>query len=226
LYSTQAMDAYCPECESHSIFRRHVLGDSPGTPSGWVGRSRISVVLKCSRDVEHKLFFLFDVENRTVKKIGQDPSLADLNTADVRQYSSILPREDFREFTKAIGLAAHGVGVGSFVYLRRIFENLVQAAYLLAKDESGWDDEAYGKGRMVDRIRLLEKHLPEFLVENHAMYAILSRGLHELTEGECLEAFPVMKLGIELILDEKLAAKDKQDKLDKAKKAIQGIASK
>lgn len=130
------------------------------------------------------------------------------------------------EFKKAIGLAAHGVGVGSFVYLRRIFENLVQAAYQLAKEESGWDDEAYNNERMAGRIRLLEKHLPDFLVQNHSMYGILSRGLHELTESACLEAFPVMKMGIELILDEKLVEAAKRAKLEQAKKAIQGIASK
>ena len=40
-----------------------------------------------------------------------------------------------REFTKAIGLAANGVGIGSFVYLRRIFENLVFQAFDEAKKE-------------------------------------------------------------------------------------------
>lgn len=225
LFSRGPIDTYCPKCESHSIFHRSHHQYINSRVETWIDKGHVGLALICSRDREHELFFLFDVVGRTVRKIGQYPSLADLNTADVRQYSSVLPKEDFREFTKAIGLAAHGVGVGSFVYLRRIFENLVQAAYLLAKDESGWDDEAYGKGRMADRIRLLEKHLPEFLVQNHSMYGILSRGLHELTESACLEAFPVMKMGIELILDEKLAAKARQAKLEQAKKAIQGIAS-
>lgn len=161
-----------------------------------------------------------------MQKIGQYPSLADLNTYDVRQYSAVLSREDFKEFTKAIGLAAHGVGVGSFVYLRRIFENLVDAAYQIAKSDNGWDDEAYRSGRMAERIQLLAGYLPEFLVENRSIYKILSQGVHELTEQECLAAFPVVKMGIELVLDEKLAAAAKQLKLEQAKKAIHGLASK
>jgi hypothetical protein len=225
-FSPEPIDTYCPECNAHSIFHQNNLADSPGYTDGWVGSKRYVVILKCSRDAGHKLFFLFDVEDRTVQKIGQYPSLADLNTFDVRQYSAVLPREDFREFTKAIGLAAHGVGVGSFVYLRRIFENLVDAAYQSAKKDDGWDDDAYRNGRMAERIQLLASRLPDFLVENSSMYKILSQGLHELTEKECLAAFPVLKMGIEMVLDEQIAAAAKQQKLEQAKKAIHALVSK
>ncbi|MBC3386972.1 short-chain dehydrogenase [Pseudomonas sp. SWRI179] len=225
-FSQEPIDTYCPECNAHSIFHQHNNGNTPHYIDAWAGSRRYSVLLRCSRNSAHHLFFLFDIEGRTVQKIGQYPSLADLNTYDVRQYSTVLSREDFKEFTKAIGLAAHGVGVGSFVYLRRIFENLVDAAYQVAKSDSGWDDEAYCKGRMAERIQLLGGHLPEFLVENRSMYKILSQGVHELTENECLAAFPVVKMGIELVLDEKLAAAAKQQKLEEAKKAIHGLVSK
>lgn len=225
MFSDEPIDTYCPECNSHSIFHQHLTGSVPHYLDAWVGSKRLAVVLKCSRNAAHKLFFMFDIEGRTVQKIGQYPSLADLNTYDVRQYSAVLSKGDFREFTKAIGLAAHGVGVGSFVYLRRIFENLVDAAYQIAKTDSGWDEDAYQNGRMAERIQLLAGHLPEFLVENRSMYKILSQGIHELTENECLAAFPVVKMGIELVLDEKLAAAAKQRKLEQATKAIHGLVS-
>lgn len=224
-FSREPIDTYCPGCNAHSIFHLHITGDIPRNLDAWVGSKRLAVVLKCSRDVAHKLFFLFEIEGRTVQKIGQYPSLADLNTYDVRQYSAVLSKGDFRELTKAIGLAAHGVGVGSFVYLRRIFENLVDAAYQIAKTDSGWDDDAYQNGRMAERIQLLAGHLPEFLVDNRSMYKILSQGIHELTENECLAAFPVVKMGIELVLDEKLAAAAKQRKLEQATRAIHGLVS-
>ncbi|MBI6671336.1 short-chain dehydrogenase [Pseudomonas syringae] len=225
-FSQEPIDTYCPECNAHSIFHQYIGNGQVRYVDGWAGSSRFSVLLKCSRNTDHHLYFLFDVEGRTVQKIGQYPSLADLNTYDVRQYADVLPREDFKELTKAIGLAAHGVGVGSFVYLRRIFENLVDAAYQIAKGDEGWDEEAYHKGRMAERIQLLAGHLPDFLVENHLMYKILSQGLHELTESACLAAFPVVKMGIEMVLDEKLAAAAKQKKLEQAKKAIHGLVSK
>ena len=65
--------------------------------------------------------------------------------------------------------------------------------------------------------------LPEFLVENKALYGILSNGIHELTEDECKEYFPTVKLGVELILDEKLEAKKKQDKIALAEESIASI---
>jgi hypothetical protein len=225
-FSQEPIDTYCPKCNTHSIFRQHVTGDIPRHFDAWVGCTRLAVVLKCSRDAHHRLFFIFEIEDRTVQKIGQYPSLADLNTHDVRQYSAVLSREDFKELTKAIGLAAHGVGVGSFVYLRRIFENLVDVAYQIAKGDTGWNDESYCKGRMAERIQLLAGYLPDFLVENRSMYKILSQGIHELTEQDCLAAFPAVKMGIELILDEKLAIAAKQQKLEQASKAIHGLVSK
>ncbi len=39
------------------------------------------------------------------------------------------------------------------------------------------------------------------------MYSILSKGIHELSEEECLQYFKLMKIGIELILDEQLEEK-------------------
>ena len=226
VFSQEPIDTYCPECNAHSIFRMLVSGGVPRDLDGWERDGTFSARFKCSRNSKHELYFVCRLEGRTMQKIGQYPSLASLNTYSVRQYSTVLSREDFKEFTKAIGLAAHGVGVGSFVYLRRIFENLVEAAYQIAKIDNGWNDESYRKGRMADRILLLEAHLPEFLVENRSMYKILSQGVHELTENECLAAFPVIKMGIELVLDEKLNAAAKQRKLEEAKKAIHGFVSK
>lgn len=160
-----------------------------------------------------------------MQKIGQFPSLATLNLFDVRQYASVLSPDSFREFTRAIGLAAHGVGVGSFVYLRRIFEGLVEEAHLEAAKQPAWDEDSYVRSRMVERISLLQHHLPPFLVENRSMYAILSKGVHELAEPECLKAFPALKIGIEIVLDAKLRATAEKKKLEQAAKAIQSLAA-
>ena len=55
------------------------------------------------------------------------------------------------------------------------------------------------------------------------MYGILSKGLHELSEQECLEAFPVMRVGIELILDEKIEAAEREKKVSGVSKAISAL---
>ena len=86
-------------------------------------------------------------------KIGQYPSVADIHIGQVKQYDKVLDKSILREFTKAIGLAANGVGIGSFVYLRRIFENLVYDAFDEAKREGGLDLELFNKQRMDEKIK-------------------------------------------------------------------------
>jgi hypothetical protein len=225
-YFEGAIDSYCPECGTHSIFDRKVEKKPYHIKTTLYQSNHLcGVTLICTRDRAHSLFFLFKCWNETLQKIGQHPSIADLNLFDVKKYSAALRKEQFREFTRAIGLAAHGVGIGSFVYLRRIFESLINDAYLLEKEMTGWDDEKYRQSRVSEKIELLKTRLPEFLVKNRSIYAIMSKGIHELTEDECRGAFPIVKVGIEIILDEKLEQLQKDNKQKEAEKAIQALSS-
>jgi hypothetical protein len=188
------------------------------------------VKFTCTRNTRHFLYFVFRVEDRfpppdcyLITKIGQYPSLADLHLEDVKKYRKLLGDEKYREFTKAIGLNAHGVGIGAFVYLRRILEDLIDTAKNEAAKEPAWDEQLFGQSRIKERIQLLQGKLPQFLVENRNIYAILSRGIHELTEQQCLDAFGVVRVGIELILDEKLQEKERAEKIAGASKELSKI---
>lgn len=227
LFFDEAIDVFCEGCNKHSIFHPRTRNNRPQKLSDWIGYGLLDMTFVCSRNSDHQLYFLMKVDgkNRSIEKIGQHPSLATLSMYDVRQYQSVLNKDTFRELTKAIGLAAHGVGIGSFVYLRRIFEGLVEEAYLEAKVQPGWDEDLYGRSRMGERIALLADYLPAFLVENKSMYSILSKGIHELSENVCLAAFPVVKVGIEIILDAKIEAAAARKKLASARLAIQNLAS-
>jgi hypothetical protein len=215
------IDAYCSECLNQSIFARALK--SKANFSHMTYDRLFSVGLQCTRNTDHKLFFLFKVMKMSVQKIGQYPSIADLNLHDVKKYEGLLGVERLREFKRATGLAAHGIGVGSFVYLRRIFESLIEEAHHAAGNEQSWDETEYQKSRMSERIDLLKKYLPQFLVNNRSVYGILSKGIHELTENECLRIFPVVKAGIEIILDAKLEEKRKAQKLKVAEQDIQAL---
>ena len=65
--------------------------------------------------------------------------------------------------------------------------------------------------------------LPSFLVENKSMYSILSLGIHELNEQTCLEHFDTLRVGIEIILDEKLDELKKKEKIENAKKKLANL---
>ena len=149
-----------------------------------------------------------------------------MHTGEIRQYKKLLSKNKLREFTRAMGLAANGVGIGSFVYLRRIFESLIDETKEIAIKNSEITNEDFQKHRMDEKIEKLSKHLPVFLVENRNLYSILSKGIHELEEDECLKYFDTMRVGIEIILDEKLEEQKKKTKISEARKKISTILGK
>lgn len=55
---------------------------------------------------------------------------------------------------------------------------------------------------------------------------MLSKGLHELTEQECLEHFDALRICIEIILDERVESKQKAAKQEQAKLALQTVIKK
>jgi hypothetical protein len=203
----QNKDAFFPNLDEPNQYTLISLTD-------YVNRNRlIWIDFECTRDFSHGLIFMLKVINKGLLKIGQYPSLADLKREEIKKYRPILSEEKYREFKRSIGLISHGIGIGAFVYLRRIIEELIDNAYIQAKKQKSWDDVVYKRSRVTDRIKLLKGYLPDFLVKNHNTYSILSKGIHDLDEIECLEHFGLLKLAIELILDDELERKEREKKI-------------
>lgn len=243
VYHKYEIDGYNPIMQCDSTF---ILYSSINTSvQNSIGRSSIvvesvsgktdrfntfEVILKCKRYgiFLHYLIHIGRNEDGDVKfisKVGQYPSVADFHIGKVHKYDKVLPKERMREFTKAIGLAANGVGIGSFVYLRRIFEHLVfEALEVAKKDKPEFDETVFISSRMNERIQMLSGYLPDFLVENHTIYGILSKGIHELSEDVCNKHFSILRESIEMILDEKLEAYQKEQKKKNIKQALSKIA--
>ena len=179
----------------------------------------------CTRQGSHMLYFLFllDNEEDNLMKIGQYPSRAALEEPSIKKYRKTLGEEKYKEFHRAVGLVSHGVGIGSFVYLRRILEDLVEQAHDKAKKVPRWNEDDYQKSKFQEKILALEDYLPEFLVRNRNMYGIMSKGIHELSETECLGIFGALQAGIELILDAKIEEADRRKKETKAEKIYSDV---
>lgn len=230
-------DCFCPLCNKESIFKSKAPVMTIGAPQHPIIKTieakeiQESIELFCSRDSTHRIKFYFKTEVRdedtvALLKIGQYPSVADISNSDTKKYLNVLGKDKSKELNKAIGLFSHGIGIGSFIYLRRIFESLIEEAHREAIRNEDWSEEEYLKSRMHDRIGILKENLPEFLVQNKSIYSILSKGIHELSEEECLEMFPVVRTGIELILDEKIEQLERVKKLSEASKLISSLHEK
>ncbi|PFV82349.1 short-chain dehydrogenase [Bacillus thuringiensis] len=229
-------DCYCIECKKDSTFKFHdkkglvlYLNVDPD-PTKIINRLNthpdpINLIFKCQRDSSHLYSFMIRIINNEITKVGQFPSIASLELHSIDKYRKIL-KSDYRDFSKAIGLYSHGIGAGSFVYLRRIFENLIEECRQEAQKEGSFDDDAFQRSKMDEKILTLKAYLPSFLVENRKLYGILSKGIHELDEQTCLALFPNVKLAIELILDEKIHQIEKQNKIQSASKFIAATVAK
>lgn len=172
---------------------------------------RYVLTYRCTRNREHVILFDLIVSDDKIIKIGQYPSVADLVMPEIAKYKSILGKQ-YREFSKAVGLFAHGIGIGSFVYLRRIIENIVFDKYSQVADKVGISKEDFEHLKFDIKIETLKDYLPKVLVTNKNVNGIVSKGVHELSEEECREMFPYIKAGIELILDDLLAEKERKEK--------------
>ncbi len=161
-----------------------------------------------------------------LEKVGQEPSMSDLQMFDIEKYKKVLSNNSFRDFSMALGLYSSGVGCASLLYLRRIYETLIKNAQDKCSSMPGWDEKEYNKRRFNEKMGYLEafgaKIIPDELSDVKAkIYGWLSKGVHELPEQESMELFPHLKLAMEMILDEQIAQKEKEEKLKELKKTLQ-----
>lgn len=183
------------------------------------------LVLKfiCSMNSEHHLDFVVLTDKDSFRKIGQFPSVADLTFPELEVYKKVIDVDDRRELGRAIGLFASGIGAGSYVYLRRIFERLLVRAKIVAG--TAIDEEEFNRARVDEKITLLANYLPQTLTSNPTLYGVLSKGIHELSEEKCLEYFPVLKECIFMILDEWEEKRKKEEKEKAINSALSKITS-
>lgn len=240
LFYKGTVDAHCPNCEKDSVLESidnfpvvsydHLGNKFTNKPVpaitgnhlklSYYGKQKFVLKeFKCTRcAIIHQFHFEVDSNEDNpqkffIKKVGQCFSIADYQNHDIKKYRKILGKELYNEFSKGVGLFSHGVGIGSFVYLRRIIEKfIIQEAYNKESENLKFDKELYEKSRIKERIDLLKNALPDFLVTNKSLYSILSKGIHELGEQECLEIFPVLKTSLEYILDEVKANQELEEK--------------
>ena len=183
------------------------------------------VQFRCKRHDDPLFIFIrYDRNQDFVEKVGQYPSVADIHIAQIKKYRRVLGESYIRDFTKAIGLAANGVGTGSFVYLRRIFEHLVDELSKEAIAKGDINSHDYATSKMDNKLKMLEDYLPDVLKDNKPLYGVLSKGIHELSEEDCLKYFSIVRQIIELILDEFEFNRQKELKKKETRNKLAAIA--
>lgn len=179
----------------------------------------------CSMEASHRIDYIVATDGCKIKKIGQYPSVADLSFPELKEYRKILSKQDEKEFKRAIGLHAQGIGIGSFVYLRRIFERIIDAAKQKAISAGTLDEQTYKDAHVDERIKMLANYLPKTLVESTAFYGIVSKGIHELSEEDCIAYFPVLREFIFMILRQWEQLRKEEEAEKQIKESLNQIAA-
>lgn len=180
----------------------------------------------CARDARHQFVMYLNVRSPRLQdvleaeegsaqqaavelmKVGQFPSLSDIQIGTLKQYEEGMTGQQRREFVRAINTSAHGFNVAACVHYRRVFESvLFDARDELMKETGAAKWPEFDRMRTDERISALKAYLPQFMVEHPHLYGILSKGVHELTEEECGEAMPVLRQAIELMIEDRVDAK-------------------
>lgn len=225
-------DTYCVGCDQRSTFKTERAPENvastksigvrrPGDIDVTLMPGFFEVQLFCARNRLHSYKYAFRYWNGKLSKYGQLPSLEDIAGGDIQKFRHVLPNGYFSELKRATGLASHGIGIGSFVYLRRIFERLIADH----RDASQIDlPDDFDSKRMDEKIALLKDDLPPALVENKATYGILSKGIHELDEETCRKFFPVVRQAIILILEQDYRRKKEAEEAKKLRNSIAAMS--
>ena len=201
------------------IFRAFDVCKEPDELKEYKERKRVDQSAQMT-DKEKEIFEKYEKLKQILvfEKVGQEPSMADLQMFDIEKYRTILSRERFGDFSMALGLYSSGVGCGSLLYLRRVFESVILMLEKECESMENWDATEYTKKRFNEKIEYIEsfgkKIIPDELAEVRShIYGKLSQGVHEMTEQEALKLFPILKFSIELILDNQIAQKERTKKI-------------
>jgi hypothetical protein len=223
--ASSKIDGHCIACRKDTTFQvappflnysmPHALDELSKQAKGFA-----KIQATCARNGNHKLIVFLHIADGFVVKVGQWPSLADILLDELKPLRSALSREDGAELHKAIGLAAHGVGVGSYVYLRRVLERLISKTYDANKDAVGIVKEDFHRLRMPDKIETLRNYLPPFLVQHGEIYGQLSDGIHNLSEDACLGYFDILKGAVFMMLKQESTRRAEAKAEDELSRAI------
>ncbi|UTI43256.1 hypothetical protein [Niallia sp. RD1] len=178
----------------------------------------IQLKFHCTSKHKHKMYVIFHLtEDGYLIKTGQYPSIMDFEK--FKNLDEIFGKDNVskKDFRTATILKTHNYGVAAFLYLRRIFERLIILKAQTAISEGLLREEDFEKKKMQEKVKQLHElgKIPDYLNENKTfIYGILSKGLHQLTEKDCLANYEPLKEAILIILKEN-SDLEKREKIKK-----------
>lgn len=237
------LELYCNKCGKRRIYTFASIGTeyffqerSPGSITGtYHGGLKFKKMMEENKyfyfiakaDCGHDLIVVFKIiDDNTIMKIGQSPSIYDMNEEiNNKPFLKELGEEHASFYKTACSLNSFNSNIGAMTYLRRIFEKLLLDCFNENVDKIDIEKETFLKLRMEDKLEKLKNFLPDIIFADgyNKIYSKISDGIHNLSEDECETLFIPLRMAIEEILVEKLELKAKKIRQEKLGKQLQNI---
>ena len=223
--------SYCPECGRETTFERSIAYDERRRYINLVSNSHvfnmeptniteniISTMFstgkedggfdlyiqeyECCVNRSHKRYNIYKKCDDKIIKIGQYPSEVDNGSNEyLYKVKKICTNNEANEIVNYIKTAlimeSYGYGIASLLYIRRAFEQLIAIS-------EGKDRNNNTGTTMKDRIKD-NKYLPDIIKGNAKVYNVISEGIHNQTEEECMELFKIIKVGVMILISKTYA---------------------
>ncbi len=179
----------------------------------------IVLCFKCPSCSE-KLYCIYEYKEGGIFKLTEVPEISRTDNQILKKYKIVKSTFPYaQELMTAKKLHSKKSEIGAFVYLRRCLENYINS---LLKDE-----DSKKKLKFSDKIEKVKDEIDENVYPGlKALYSILSKAIHELTEDECEEYFGILFASITTLLDNEIEKIKRKENGEKLAKELNKIKSK
>lgn len=103
---------------------------------------------ECISKDKHKYYVIFQLtDDNCLMKTGQYPSIIDFDHSSKEYKKVLVDKSIAKELRQANILKSYDMGVGAFLYLRRIFEKLIYEQYERAKHDNNINEQEYNSAK-------------------------------------------------------------------------------
>lgn len=216
----QSIDLYCPKCRMTKTFVyadcEHIEQFGNVLHSGYtivyLGYLLKYVCPTCQDELWYILYY--DIKYESVIKLAQYPTLYDVTPDELKKYkkNDLIDEESFKQIYKADTCASESYFIAAYTYMRRVYESLLVNIFMQNKEEIGIREEEFKMLRSDEKIAKIKPYLAIDDEIYKPLYALLSAGIHSLTEEECCEDYTLLKSILLDIIAEQKARKEKEEK--------------
>lgn len=238
------INLYCKTCKSTQTFvlnapffeRKNLykLPRSKGIVAGGVHykeeiKGFLFLDYKCAHCNEERAIFIIKISDNKCEKIGQYPPLDISIPAEIKSLKNPIIEDLYK---KARISENFSYGIGAFAYYRRIVE--LEIDELLEKIKELFPDDKKERYQKIleqvkreknadKKIDIVKEVITNDIIPNNplkSLYKILSKGIHNFSDKECLESASAIRDLLIILIKEIENKKEQQNKLMKAQKII------